>query len=143
MNMHTNGNIVGIGLALGLALAAQAQDGIKKPDTSKLPPPSAKQNLTYESDIKPIVEASCLKCHSGERPKAKYSMESKEGFLKGSPNGQPPIVAGKSEDSPMVWFVSDLILDMEMPPTGKRDQFPALSKEQVAVLRAWIDQGAK
>jgi hypothetical protein len=32
---------------------------------------------------------------------------------------------------------------MEMPPLEKRKEFPALTKDQIALLRAWIDQGAK
>ena len=43
----------------------------------------------------------------------------------------------------MVAFVSELVEDMEMPPTDKRDKYPALTKEQIGLLRAWIDQGAK
>jgi hypothetical protein len=30
-----------------------------------------------------------------------------------------------------------------MPPNAVRDRFPALSPDEVTLLRAWIDQGAE
>ena len=50
------------------------------------------------------------------------------------------IVPGKSEKSPLVLAVARLVEDEAMPPDGKGDP---LSKDQVGLLRAWIDQGAK
>jgi hypothetical protein len=31
---------------------------------------------------------------------------------------------------------------MEMPPMPKRDKFAGLTKEEVELMRAWIEQGA-
>ncbi len=118
---------------VALAFAAQADLG----DASKLPP-AAKQAVTFDKDIKPLLEKSCVKCHSGEKPKGKYSMETKENILKGE-----AVVKGNSAKSPLVHMVSDLVVDEEMPPTDKRDKFPALTKDQIGLIRAWIDQGAK
>lgn len=123
--------------AVALAFTVQAELG----DASKLPP-AAKQTVDYDKDIKPIFEKSCVKCHSGEKPKGKYSMESKEKVIKGG-KGDAAIVAGNSAKSPLVHYVSDLVADSEMPPTDKRDKFPALTKDQIGLVRAWIDQGAK
>ena len=33
--------------------------------------------------------------------------------------------------------------ESEMPPRAVRDKFPALSPDEVALLRAWVDQGAE
>ena len=133
-------------LTLGLALVAgcltlSAED--YKVDASKLPPVSPKKGVTYDADIKPILEKSCLKCHSGEKPKGKYNMETLAGVIKGGKDYGAALIAGKSADSPMVGFSSDLVTDMEMPPTDKRDKYPKLTKDQVGLIRAWIDQGAK
>lgn len=133
--------ILGINLA-SLALAATVVIAAD-PDVSKLPPAAAKTGVTYDKDIKPLVEASCLKCHSGEKPKAKYSMESLDALIKGGSSKEAAVVAGKSDKSPMVWYIADLVEEMEMPPLDKRDKYTALTKEQVALVRAWIDQGAK
>jgi len=63
-------------------------------------------------------------------------------LLQGGKRGEPVIVASHSEKSPLVQFVSDQVEDLEMPPVPKRDKFPALTKPEIARLRAWIDQGA-
>ena len=43
----------------------------------------------------------------------------------------------------MIAYVSDKAPESEMPPSAVRDRFRALSPDEVALLRAWIDQGAK
>jgi len=123
-----------------LVTLASAADDV---DTSKLPPTAKKTGVTYEKDISPIVEKSCLKCHSGKRPKSKYSMETLESIIKGGSSDEAAIVAGKSDKSPFVWFIADLVEEMEMPPLDKRDKYPQLTKDEVALIRAWVDQGAK
>jgi len=124
---------------LGIASAAFAAE----PDISKLPPPAAKKDVTYATDIKPIIEKSCVKCHSGEKPKSKYRIDTRESMIKGGESGDAAIVPGKSEKSPLVHFIADLVVDMEMPPLDKREKYPALTKDQIGLIRAWIDQGAK
>ena len=125
-----------ISLLVASAMAAE-------PDISKLPPPSDKKGLTFEKDVKPLVEKSCIKCHSGEKPKSKYRMDSLASFVKGGESGDAVVVPGKSEKSPVVLFTAELVTDMEMPPLEKRDKYPAWTKDQIALVRAWIDQGAK
>lgn len=129
------------------ALAVLSLQAADKVDTTKLPPASDKKDLTFDKDIKPILEKSCLKCHGAEKPKADYRVDSKDAFIKGGETAeekkQPVVVAGKSADSTVVHVVADLIEDAEMPPLDKREKYPALTKEQIGVLRAWIDQGAK
>jgi mono/diheme cytochrome c family protein len=111
-------------------------------DASKLPPAASKAGVTYEKDIKALFEKSCVKCHGGEKPKAKYNMETLAGVLKAGSEG-PAIVPGNSAKSALVHQIADLVTDMEMPPTDKRDKYPALTKEEIGLVRAWIDQGAK
>ena len=127
----------GLGLSL---LPASAAD--KKPDVTKLPP-AATKTVSWEKDLKPVLDASCGKCHGAEKPKAKYRVDTKDNFVKGGESDEKAVVAGKSADSVVVHYVADLVEDMEMPPKDKRDKYPALTKDQIALLRAWIDQGAK
>lgn len=111
-------------------------------DVSKLPPAAAKKGVTFDADIKPFFEKSCVKCHSGEKPKGKFRADTKENILKGA--GDEKVVnVGNSAKSELVHVVADLVADEEMPPLDKRDKYPALTKEQIGLLRAWIDQGAK
>ena len=61
---------IAISTALGLSLfTAVAED--KALDASKLPPASTATDVTYDKDIKPIFEKSCVKCHKGDKAKGK------------------------------------------------------------------------
>lgn len=107
-------------------------------DISKLPPAAAKKELTFAKDIKPLFEKSCFKCHGEEKQKGKLRVDSAEAIRKGSEHGEV-IVIGKSEKSSLVHAIAGLLDDM-MPPDGKGDP---LTPEQIGLVRAWIDQGAK
>lgn len=133
-----NTKLLTLTLVLGTAAAALAADV----DASKLPPAAAKKGVTFDADIKPIFEKSCVKCHSGEKPKGKFRADTRENILKGA--GDDKVVdPGHSAKSEIVHVVADLKADEEMPPLDKRDKYPALTKDQIGLLRAWIDQGAK
>lgn len=105
-------------------------------DASQLPPASATQ-VDFARDIQPIFEASCLRCHGPEKPKSRFRLDNREDALKGGENGVD-IIPGQSAKSPLIHYVAHLDPDTEMPPKGKGDP---LTKEQVGLLRAWIDQG--
>ena len=129
--------------ALAFALAAQAEGKKTKVDTSKLPPASAKAGVTYANDIKPIFEKSCVKCHGAEKPKAKLRLDSLEGALKGGADGKV-IESGKSADSVLLHNVARLgEEDYWMPPPDNKAKIPPLTTEEIGLIRAWIDQGAK
>jgi hypothetical protein len=53
------------------------------------------------------------------------------------------IVPGHSEKSPLIDYVSGKVPESEMPRRAVQEKFPALIKNEVALLRAWIDQGAE
>src|SRR3954471_10614089 len=106
-------------------------------DPAKLPA-AVTRPVSFVTDIKPLLEGSCLKCHSGEKPKGKFSLASRQLALKPGDDG-PNIVAGKSAESRLIHFVARLVEDMEMPPA---DKGKPLTPGQVGMLRAWIDQGA-
>lgn len=125
-----------LGIALSAVIASQAAD----PDIKKLPAPAAKTGLTYDADIKPMFEKSCFKCHGPEKQKAKLRVDSLAALKKGGEDGDV-LSVGKSEKSRLVHSVARILdEDENMPPEGKGDP---LSKDQVALIRKWIDDGAK
>jgi hypothetical protein len=130
--------ILGIS-SLILSLSAMAA----APDISKLPAPAKQTGLTFDKDIKPLFEKSCINCHGPEKPKSKYRVDSREATIKGGTSDEAAVIPGKSDKSPLVLFSADLVEEMEMPPKDKRDKYPPLKTEQIALIRAWIDQGAK
>jgi mono/diheme cytochrome c family protein len=107
-------------------------------DESLLPPP-ATNKIDFARDIKPIFDASCIRCHGPVKPKSSFRLDSRATALKGGDTGVD-IVPGNSAKSPLIHFTADLVEDMEMPPSGKGDP---LNASQIALLRAWIDQGAQ
>jgi len=130
---------VALTATLGLAITAVAQDA-----AATLPPASTKTGVTYATDIKAILDASCVKCHSGDRPKARLKLDTLEGVLKGSKDG-PILKAGDSANSFVVKSVAHLTGDHDawMPPLNNKAGIKPLTPEQIGLIRAWIDQGAK
>jgi cytochrome c5 len=119
------------GVAVGPFLALAAD----KP----LPAASDKKGVSFAKDIKPIFEKSCTKCHGAEKQKGKLRLDSLEAVKKGGDNGKL-FEPGKSAASTLVKAVARVNEDEAMPPEGKGDP---LTKEQVGLIRAWIDQGGK
>jgi hypothetical protein len=48
-----------------------------------------------------------------------------------------------SAKSPLMHYITNLVEELEMPPVDKREKYPQFKKEQISLVRAWIDQGAK
>jgi|GraSoiStandDraft_4_1057263.scaffolds.fasta_scaffold556070_2 hypothetical protein len=125
------------------AQSAEKEKKANKVDTSKLPPASTKQGVTYAADIKPILEKSCIKCHGSEKQKGKLRLDSLEAALKGGQDGKV-VEPGNSADSMLVHNIAHIgDEDDFMPPPDNKDKIPPLTKEQIGLIRAWIDQGAK
>ena len=119
---------------LTLSLTASAED------IGPLPPASTKTGVTYATDIKPIFDASCLKCHDSSKPKqaAHLSLVTLAVILKGDRDGVV-IKPGDSAHSDLLLSVAHVgDPDSYMPKKAKK-----LSDDQIGLIRAWIDQGAK
>lgn len=137
---------------------------ISKIDTSKLPPASTRADVTFDKDIQPLLKASCVRCHGPGRPRGGLRLDSAAGILKGGHDGKM-VVPGDSKNSLMVAAAARINDSIAMPPKhrprpggpppGAGTNAPAggpnrggpppkpLTAEQVGLLRAWIDQGAK
>ena len=120
--------------ALWRALSIPAGSEI---DESKLPPPATAQ-IDFTRDIRPFWKSLVFRCHGPEKPKSGFRLDNRAAALKGGENGVD-ILPGNSGQSPLIHYVARLVPDMEMPPEGKGKP---LTKDQVGLLRAWIDQGA-
>jgi uncharacterized membrane protein/mono/diheme cytochrome c family protein len=109
----------------------------QKPVQSK-PITNLAEAVVYRDIIHPIVETRCVNCHNPNKMKGDLRMDRPEQLVKGGESG-PLFVAGNAEGSEMV---KRLLLpeehDDHMPPKGKSQ----LTKEQVELIRWWIDGGA-
>ncbi len=130
----------------GLVLAGSAAlcGAAPKADVSKLPPASAKSPVQFTEDIKPIFDKSCVRCHGPEKPKAALRLDSLKGALTGSEHGKV-LQPGKPTESLLLIAVARIGADPDghMPPLKNKAGIQPLTAEQVSLIRAWIEQGAK
>jgi mono/diheme cytochrome c family protein len=102
----------------------------------------ARAPIEFARDIQPLFERSCAACHSGERPKGGYRVTEHAALVKGGARGEAVIVPGAPEKSALIGMVEDRLEDQEMPPLAQRHKFPALTREEIARLKQWVQQGA-
>src|SRR2546428_560163 len=125
-------------VALSFALAASTCGGAGLfPGQMRQLPPPAGHPADFSQGIKTLFQTSCIKCHGRGRAKGDFQIDSRETLLKGGESG-PALVAGKSAESLLIELVMGFDPDNAMPKKGTK-----LTREQIGVLRAWIDQGAK
>ncbi|HXG49579.1 MAG TPA: c-type cytochrome domain-containing protein, partial [Methylomirabilota bacterium] len=101
---------------------------------ARLPAPVS-HPVNFARDIKPILEASCVKCHGRGKAKGGFRLDDRSAFLAPADSG-PAVVVGRSAESYLIELVAGVDPDNVMPQKGSR-----LKPEQIALLRAWIDQG--
>lgn len=101
----------------------------------------AAEELDYYRDVYPFLKANCISCHNKTTAKADLNMETPELMIKGGENG-PSIIPGKGAES-LIVQASLHTNDMEMPPPNNKSGAVNLIPEQIAILKLWIDQGAK
>ena len=97
--------------------------------------------LTYQANIKPIIDANCVSCHvpgGAGYEKSGLRMDSREALLKGTKFGTV-VVPGSSVSSTLYRLVSGQADPSIRMPHGQA----ALPDADVAAIAAWIDQGAK
>ena len=98
-------------------------------------------DLDFYKDVYPFLKANCISCHNKTTTKADLNMETPELMIKGGEAG-PAIVPGKGAES-LVVLASMHKEDMEMPPANNKSGAIKLSPAEIAILKQWIDQGAK
>ena len=112
-----------------------------KPTRGTMPPVAAKQGVTFAAEIKPLFGRSCVDCHGAKKQKGGLRLDSLEASVHGSDDG-PVFEAGRSEYSLMVSNIARLGKEDDwMPPVD--DKHAGFTQEEISLIRAWIDQGAK
>ena len=92
----------------------------------------------YAKQIDPIFDSNCTTCHGEGKAKGGLRLDSFDLLMKGGKDG-PVIVAGDPDRSVLLQRVT-LPPDHKhfMPAEGK----PPLRPEEIALIKAWIQQGA-
>jgi ankyrin repeat protein len=137
----TSWAVLALTQALPVGPASDRRDVVPQPPPVQKP--KKRQKIDFARQIKPLLERSCVGCHSGEKPRGLFRVDSRDAILKGGASGGAAMVPGHSQKSPLIDYVSGKVRESEMPPRAVRQRFPALKTDEVALLRAWIDQGAE
>ncbi len=110
--------------------------------TSILPGCGSKQ-VSYKSDIQPILDTNCVDCHGGKKTKGKINLTSYDSCMGArSITDKGPIVQpGNLAGSRLYILCATEQIKYRMPP----DTFhlKAIPPEQLATLGKWIMQGAR
>jgi mono/diheme cytochrome c family protein len=102
---------------------------------AQLPPP-LQRKIDFVKEVQPIFSENCYKCHGPTRQEAAFRLDYKPTLFAGGELGKA-LVPGKSDESLLIHFVAGLRPEGRMPKKGN-----PLTNDQIALLRAWIDQGA-
>lgn len=114
-----------------LLVAGLMAAGVLSTVSAAPPPPD------YGKDVAPILRKYCVGCHNGKDLEGKFNLETYADLMKGGAKG-PAAAAGSSESSRMLRMMTKQ-LEPAMPP----DDEPQPSPEEIAVVRRWLDGGAK
>jgi mono/diheme cytochrome c family protein len=88
--------------------------------------------VSFASDVMPIFEKSCNKCHGIDQIKEGLDMTSYEKLMEGSFNGEV-VVLGNADESMLV----ELIAKGKMPKRGDK-----LTDGQLQIIKDWVNAGA-
>jgi WD40 repeat protein len=98
--------------------------------------------VDFEKEILPALKNNCLACHNTTKAKGGLNLETPQLMLKGGDTG-PAVVPGKSAESLVFKAAANLDPELTMPPKDNKANASNLAAEQLALLKLWIDQGAK
>ena len=100
-------------------------------------PVAGAEDVDFLREVRPILAGRCFRCHSEAlEQEAGLKLDKFATLLKGSDEGAV-IVAGNSGESKLMGRITATD-ETRMPPEGER-----LTEQQIATIKAWIDQGAK
>ena len=95
----------------------------------------AAERVSFQRDVRPILAERCQACHQAANKSGKLSVASAKALLEGGASG-PAVKPGEPDGSLLLRYV-----------TGDKPRMPKfgapLNARQVAVLRLWVEQGAR
>jgi WD40 repeat protein len=99
--------------------------------------PDRKEPVVYQQDVEPILAKKCQTCHSSSVQEGQLDLGSYEGLMKGGKRGKA-VVPGKAAESLLILMAGKTKKPF-MPPKTEEP----LTPPELALLKLWIDQGAK
>ena len=97
--------------------------------------------IEFNRDVRPILSETCFVCHGPDANKRQGELRlDTEAGLFGTNSKTKPVVAGTLGESELVKRVTSSDPEQLMPPV---DSGKKLSPRDIAVLKKWVEQGAK
>ncbi|MEM8485546.1 MAG: PSD1 and planctomycete cytochrome C domain-containing protein [Bacteroidota bacterium] len=93
--------------------------------------------ISYNKDVRPILNDKCLACHGGVRQAGGFSLLFAEEALRPNESGKPAFIAGAPDESELIRRVRHTDPEERMPL-----DHPALEEHEIEILEAWIAEGA-
>ncbi len=94
--------------------------------------------VSYNHDIRPIINKNCIACHGGVKKSGGVSfLFPEDAYAKGK-SGRAAIVPGDPAASEMIRRITSHDPEMRMPLDGQ-----PLPSDQIDLLKRWIEEGAK
>lgn len=100
------------------------------------------QEISYKKDVQPIIHDYCLNCHEpGGKgyEKSGLNMTTYQSLMKGTKFGAV-IKPGDSFTSIFIQVIEGRVHSSIKMPYGMNG---GLAKENISILKKWVDQGAK
>jgi hypothetical protein len=138
--LYTRAGATGAAKTVNAPVARQSTPPTRRPPA---PPParpanraSATPTVDFDKQVKPILEANCIECHSADKRKGGLSLAAYTDILDGGRSGAV-VRPGHSATSILLARIQGDLGD-RMP----LDTVP-LADTEIATLRQWVDQGAR
>jgi hypothetical protein len=109
------------------------------PACTVLPSKDAEREQYFLTEVKPILQQHCLRCHDGALPPPALNLTRPSSAFQRSANGRPYIVA---EDPDCSLLISAVQRGGTHPKLMPRKDI-SLTEDQIGVLREWIEDGAR
>lgn len=122
----------------GVAIAQNAETSVNESSADVQTSEDDRDQIEFARDIQPILRKHCYECHAGTTEEGGLNLGIKSKALSGGDSGDIAIIAGNSDESLLIELVAGADEFRLMPPEGN----DPLTKEQIELLRHWIDQGA-
>ena len=94
------------------------------------------QQEVSQADVQAALQR-CAQCHGTNLQMSKLNLSTREGMLKGGESG-PAVIPGNADASPLYRHIAGL-----QAPAMPMAPVPALNTQQIALIKDWINQGAK
>ncbi len=97
--------------------------------------------VDFGKQIYPILRKNCIACHNTKQKEGGLLLESHAALIQGGDSG--PAVPAKKDDENFLLARVTANDDSLMPPPDNKVGAKKLTTEEIALLRRWIEEGAK